>query len=154
MKKKKVLFQVPPRQCTVPRVDRSNGKIARIELWIASPCTVFSGSGSQRLLPVYRLKNIAPGKEIWLQWRSNCQKWSVFEVKDKLFYKKGIEMLEKCWSECITREGDYVDKWSRILPKNCCFISHPTNLLSNVLSFTISQNYKLYVHYLSNRIND
>ena len=33
-----------------------------------------------------------------------------FEAKDKSFYKKGIEMLETRWNECITLEGDYVDK--------------------------------------------
>ena len=27
-----------------------------------------------------------------------------FELKYKSFYKKGIEMLEKCWNECITFE--------------------------------------------------
>ena len=31
-----------------------------------------------------------------------------------------------------TLEGDYVDEWSRILPKSCS-ISHLTNLLSDVL---------------------
>ena len=35
-----------------------------------------------------------------------------FEVKDKSFYRKGIEMLEKAWNECIILEGDYVDEWS------------------------------------------
>ena len=35
--------------------------------------------------------------------------------------------------ECITLEGDYVDERSRILPRSCRFISHPTNLLSDVL---------------------
>ena len=33
-----------------------------------------------------------------------------FEVKDKSFYKKGIELLEKRWIQCITLEGDYVDE--------------------------------------------
>ena len=33
-----------------------------------------------------------------------------FETKDKSFYKKGIELLEKRWNQCITLEGDYVDK--------------------------------------------
>ena len=36
-------------------------------------------------------------------------------------------MLEKRWNECVTLEGDYIDEWSRILPKSCCFSSHPTN---------------------------
>ena len=33
-----------------------------------------------------------------------------FEPKDKFFYKKGIELLEKRWNQCITLEGDYVDE--------------------------------------------
>ena len=57
------------------------------------------------------------------------------------FYKKGIEMLKRCWNECITFEEDYVYEWSRILPKSRCCISHPTNLLSDVL---ISRNKLLF----------
>ena len=34
------------RQCTVSQIDCSDGKIAWIALWISSPSTVFSGSGS------------------------------------------------------------------------------------------------------------
>ena len=33
-----------------------------------------------------------------------------FEAKDKSFYKKGIEMLEKRWTDCVAFEGDYVDE--------------------------------------------
>ena len=33
-----------------------------------------------------------------------------FEAKDKLFNKKGTELLEKRWNQCITLEGDYVDE--------------------------------------------
>ena len=33
-----------------------------------------------------------------------------FEAKEKSFYKKSIEILEKRWNECITLEGDYVDE--------------------------------------------
>ena len=33
-----------------------------------------------------------------------------FATKDKLFYKKGIELLEKRWNQCITLEIDYVDE--------------------------------------------
>ena len=46
-----------------------------------------------------------------------------FESKDKSFYKKDIKLLEKCWNQRIILEGDYVDEWSRILPKIYCFIS-------------------------------
>ena len=31
------------------------------------------------------------------------------EAKDKLFYKKGIKLLEKHWNQCITLEGDSDD---------------------------------------------
>ncbi|XP_055310682.1 protein GVQW3-like, partial [Sitodiplosis mosellana] len=33
-----------------------------------------------------------------------------FESKDNLFYKTGIEKLERRWTDCITLEGNYVDK--------------------------------------------
>ena len=33
-----------------------------------------------------------------------------FEAKDKSFNKKGIELLEKHWNQCITLKGDYVDE--------------------------------------------
>ena len=33
-----------------------------------------------------------------------------FEPKDKLFYQKGIKLLEKHWNQCIILEGDYVDE--------------------------------------------
>ena len=33
-----------------------------------------------------------------------------FESKDESVYKKGIEKLEKRWNECITLEGNSVDK--------------------------------------------
>ena len=55
-----------------------------------------------------------------------------FEANDKSLYKKGIEMLEKYWNECITLEEDYVEL-IQSFPKTYFFISHPTNLLSDVL---------------------
>lgn len=33
-----------------------------------------------------------------------------FEKKEKGYYKKGIEMLEKRWNGCIALECDYVDE--------------------------------------------
>ena len=33
-----------------------------------------------------------------------------FESKGKSFYQKSIEWLEKRWNQCISLEGDYVDK--------------------------------------------
>ena len=31
-------------------------------------------------------------------------------AENKSFDKKGIELLEKHWNQCITLEGDYVDE--------------------------------------------
>ena len=45
-----------------------------------------------------------PGKEIWLQWRSNIKNWGVFSST-----KKVIKLLEKHWNQCITI-GDHVDE--------------------------------------------
>ena len=70
------------------------------------------------------------------------------EAKDKSFYKKGIEILEKRWNECITLEGDYVDEWSRILPKSCCFIIHSMNLLSDVLHKEVEEKMWKELYYL------
>ena len=47
-----------------------------------------------------------------------------FEAKDKSFYKKGIEMLEKHWTDCVAFEGDYVDEYIKSsFAKKCVFPS-------------------------------
>ncbi|KAL7725070.1 hypothetical protein ACLKA6_010344 [Drosophila palustris] len=51
---------VPPRQCTVSQINENNGKIERIGLRIASPSTVFSRFGPQRLLALRRPQKDAP----------------------------------------------------------------------------------------------
>ena len=33
-----------------------------------------------------------------------------FAAQDKSFYKKGIEMLQRRWTGCITLQGNYVDE--------------------------------------------
>ena len=33
-----------------------------------------------------------------------------FETKGKSFYRKGIELFEKSWNQCIALEGDYVEE--------------------------------------------
>ena len=62
------------------------------------------------------------------------------KVKDKSFYKKGIEMLEKRWTDCVALEGDYVDEQSRVLPKKCVFPSYSRDLLIHVLCGKTYQN--------------
>ena len=95
--------------------------------------TFFSRSGPQRHMVVCKSQKNALGKEIWFQWRSDIASWGVFYAKDKSFYKKKA-------SNCLRSVGirilewEYIEEWSRILPKSCCFISYARDLLSDVLS--------------------
>ena len=59
-------------------VNHNNGKTIWITLQIASAPTLFSRSGPQQLLAICRLQKNAPGKEIWLQWRSDIGNWGIF----------------------------------------------------------------------------
>ena len=45
------------------------------------------------------------------------------ESKDKSFYKKGIEKVEKRWNKCIILEENCFDELSRISRKTCVFFS-------------------------------
>ena len=56
------------------------------------------------------LKRLLQGKRLGSNEEVIAETEAYFEAKDKSFYKKGIEMLEKRWNECITLKGDYVDK--------------------------------------------
>ena len=46
--------------------------------WIAPTTTLFFRSGPQQVLVVCRPWTNAPGKDIWLQWRSDIWNWGIF----------------------------------------------------------------------------
>ena len=56
------------------------------------------------------LKTMLQGKIFRSNEEVIAEAEAYFEAKDKSFYKKGIEPLEKRWNECITLEEDYVDE--------------------------------------------
>ena len=85
MKKKSALST---RQCTVLQVDCNDGKTTWIALWIASTPTLFSKSGPQQLLAVYRPQKNDPGKEIWLQWKSDIGNWGIFWCQRQIVRQK------------------------------------------------------------------
>ena len=85
MKKKKCSFI---RKCSVSQVDRNHDKTMWIALWIASAHTLFSRSGPQQLLAVCRPQKNAPGKEIWLQWRSDIENWGIFWGQRQIVLQK------------------------------------------------------------------
>ena len=92
------------------QVPRYHGEIEGIELRIAYAPTIFTGSGPQRLLSVCRPQKMLQGKRFYSNEEVITETNAYFEAKDKSFYKKGIEMLEKRWTDCVPFEEDYVDE--------------------------------------------
>lgn len=56
------------------------------------------------------LKKMLQGKKFMSDDEVIAETEAYFEEKDTSFYKKGIEMLEKRWKNCIALEGEYVDE--------------------------------------------
>ena len=56
------------------------------------------------------LKKMLQGKRFYSNEEIIAETNAYFEAKDKSFYKKGIEMLEKHWTDCVAFEGDNVDE--------------------------------------------
>ena len=52
------------------------------------------------------LKIILQGKKCGSNEKVILETEAYFEAKDKSFYKKGIELLEKRWNQCISLEGE------------------------------------------------
>ena len=90
-----------PRQCTVSLVNHKNDKSIWIALWIASTHTLFSWSGPQQLLAICRPLNILQGKRFGPNEEVISETEMHFEAKEKLFYKRGIKLLEKHWKETV-----------------------------------------------------
>lgn len=56
------------------------------------------------------LKKMLAGKKFGSNEEVIAETEAYFKAKDKPFYKKGVEMLERRWTDCITLEGNYVDE--------------------------------------------
>ena len=56
------------------------------------------------------LNKILQGKRFGSNEEVIAETEACFKSKDESLYIKGIEKLEKCWNECITLEGNYVDE--------------------------------------------
>ena len=52
------------------------------------------------------LKRMLEGKRFGSNEEVISETKAYFEAKDKSFNKKDIKFLEKCWNQCITREGN------------------------------------------------
>ena len=56
------------------------------------------------------MKKMLQGKKFGSNEVVIAETETYFVSKDKSFYIKGIEKLQKRWNECITLEGEYVDQ--------------------------------------------
>ena len=82
-KKKKCSFTK-----TMHCVNCNDGKTTWIALRIASTPTLFYRSVPWWLLAICRSQKNAPGKEIWLQWRSDIRNWGVFWGQRQILLQK------------------------------------------------------------------
>ena len=80
------------RQCTVSQIDRNDGKATWIALPIASTPTIFSKSGPQRLLAVYRpQKNASSERDLALM-----KKW--YQKPRRILKPKTNRSTKKAWN--------------------------------------------------------
>ena len=54
-----------------------------------------------------------------IKWEADAY----FESFDKLYYMKGVEILEERREKCTALKGDYVEEEKKVLQKNVFFIS-------------------------------
>ena len=104
MKKKKVLYHQDNAPChkSIPTMAKLH------ELFSHPPYSPDLAPSDYYLFA--DLKRMLQGKRFGFNEEVIAETQAYFEAKDKSFYKKGMEMLEKRWNECITFEGDYVDE--------------------------------------------
>ena len=85
-------------------------KLHELQFKLLLQPTLFSRSGPQQLVTVYRAQKNAPGERFRSIEELISETEAYFEAKHKSFSPKGIELLEKRWNHCITLKGDHVDE--------------------------------------------
>ena len=106
MKKKKVLFHQDNAPChkSLPNMAKLNE--SSLELLPHPPYSTDLAPSDYYLFA--DLKKMLRGKRFYSNEEVITETNAYFEAKDKSFYKKRIEMLEKRWTDCFAFEGDYV----------------------------------------------
>ena len=104
-KKKRKKSAFSPKKCTMSQVNRNNVKTTWIVLWIASTPILFSRSGLQQLLAYCRPQKNAPGKEIWLQWRSDIGNWGVFWGQRQIIQQKRHRIIREALESVYQPRG-------------------------------------------------
>ena len=85
------------------------GKTINSERYIGRLMRLKNEIGERRL-QMKKKKVLFHGKRFYSNEEVITETNAYFKAKNKSFYKKGIEMLEKRWTDCVAFEGDYVDK--------------------------------------------
>ena len=108
MKKKKVLFHQDNAPCHNSITTMAKLHQLHFELLLHAPYSLGLAPSDYYLLAdlkrMRHVKRFDSNKEVIAETDA-C-----FEAKDKSFYKKGIEILEKRWNEFITLEEDYFNE--------------------------------------------
>ena len=108
MKKKKVLFHQDNAACHKSIATMAKLHELHFELLLHPPYSPDLASSNYWLFA--NLKRMLQGKRFGSNEEVILETEAYFEAKDKSFNKKGIELLEKHWNQCITLEGDHVDE--------------------------------------------
>ena len=96
-----------PRQCTCHKSMAKQCEL-HFELFLHPPYSPDLGPSNCWLFA--DLKRTLQGKRFSSNEEVILESKASFEAKNKSFYKKGIELLEKHWNQCMTLERDYVDE--------------------------------------------
>ena len=108
MKKKKVLFHKDKAPCYKSIATMAKLHELHFELLPHPPYSLDLAPSDYYLFA--DLKGMLQEKRFGSSEGVIAETEAYFETKDKAFYKKGIEMLEKLWNEYITFKGNYVDE--------------------------------------------
>ena len=92
------------------QVNLSDGKTTELHVKLLSHPPYFLDLAPSNYWLFADLKRLLLEKRFSSNEEVILETEAYFESKDKLFYKKGIELLEKHWNQYITLEGDYVDE--------------------------------------------
>lgn len=108
LKKKKVLFHQDNAPCHTSKVTMAKLNELHFQLLPHPPYSPDLAPSDFYLFA--RLKQMLAGKRFRSNEEVTAETEAYFEELDKSFYKKGIEMLERRWTDCISLKGNYVDE--------------------------------------------
>ena len=108
MKKKKVLFHQHNAPCHKSLATMAKLNELSFEVLPRPPYSPDLAPSDYYLFT--DLKKMLLGKRFYCNEEVITETNAYFKAKDKSFYKKGIEMLKKRWTDFVAFEGDYVDE--------------------------------------------